>query len=137
MSKKELPPQSVSRSVEKSKKKKDSVVDGEIFDKQLNSKTRKQSSDIDFVGLETRLIECIELSKKVFEQNKKIKHRITMITISSYIKLFIFLAPIILGIIFLPPLFKSLFAQYGDLLGVGTSNSGNLSEVLTNLLGGR
>ena len=48
---------------------------------------------------------------------KKINHFVLWSRIFGILKLFIIIIPIIIGIIYLPPLLKEVFAPYQDLLG--------------------
>ena len=57
-----------------------------------------------------------QLVQTVYEQNRKIKHRLTMMVIGSYVRLGLVLLPIILAVIFLPPVVEKIWAQYGGLL---------------------
>ncbi len=66
-----------------------------------------------------------KLVQSVYEQNQKIKHRITMMVIGSYLRLLLIVVPIIFAVIYLPPILKPLFEQYSALLGgMGGTNSG-------------
>ncbi|PLX26437.1 hypothetical protein C0581_04500 [Candidatus Parcubacteria bacterium] len=60
----------------------------------------------------------IKWSQVIYNQNKKIKHRMTMMVIGSYLRLLLIVAPIILGIIYLPPLMSNLWEQYSATLGL-------------------
>jgi len=53
----------------------------------------------------------------IYEQNRKIKRRLTMMVVGNYLRLFIIVAPIVLAIIYLPPLIEKFLATYGGLLG--------------------
>jgi hypothetical protein len=74
----------------------------------------------------------IKWSQVLYEQNKKIKRRLTLMSVASYLRLLIFVVPIILGIIYLPPLMADLFAQYGNILGslgIGGNVTGGVNPV--------
>ena len=57
----------------------------------------------------------------IFEQNRKIQRRLTMMVIGNYLRLALIVIPLILGAIYLPPLIADLYEQYAALL------SGNLN----------
>jgi hypothetical protein len=59
----------------------------------------------------------IKWSQVIYEQNKKIKRRLTLMSVASYLRLLIFAIPIILGIIYLPSLLSNVLEQYGGILG--------------------
>jgi len=63
----------------------------------------------------------IKWSQVVYSQNKAIKHRLTMMVLLNYIKIIIILTPIILGIIYLPPLIADMLAQYNEVINNGAS----------------
>lgn len=110
-------------------------------------KTEEQSTD-----LKSLIEKNIKWTQVVYEQNKKIKRRLNLMVWGGAVKWLIILAPVILGIIFLPPLFKQYWSQYGSLLGgIGGGAAvpggldinkiiGNLSPeqmgVITKMLGG-
>jgi hypothetical protein len=65
----------------------------------------------------------LKLTQEIHTMTKKIKGHMAFQRIVSYFYLFIIIAPIILGFIYLPPLLNSLFDQYKDVLGLQGSNS--------------
>ena len=69
----------------------------------------------------------IKWSQVIYEQNRKIKHRLTMMVVGNYLRLLLIIAPIVLGFIFLPPLLEDIFGQYGNILG-GVSPLGVVGE---------
>lgn len=69
------------------------------------------------LSTEEMLKKSLQWSQIIYEQNKKIKRRLNLMVWGGAVKWLIILAPIILGIIFLPPLFKQYWSQYGSLLG--------------------
>ncbi len=88
---------------------------------------------------EENLKELVEKSIKwtqvVYEQNQKIKHRITMMVIGSYLRLLLIVVPIIFAVIYLPPLLRPMFEQYSALLG-GVGGGGASQLQLDKLMGG-
>jgi hypothetical protein len=73
--------------------------------------------------------ENIKLSEEILEISKKTKRYIFFQQIYGVIKLLIIVVPIILGIIYLPPLLEDALSQYTDLLG-GVGSSSDLLESL-------
>lgn len=65
----------------------------------------------------------LEYSKEIYRLTKKINHHITFQKVMSLIWLILIVAPIILSIIYLPPLLKGVFEQYQDVLGLPTGGS--------------
>ena len=64
------------------------------------------------------LEENLALTKEIHVMTKKIRKHIIWQQVIGIIKLVIILVPIIIGIIYLPPLLKEVFASYQELLDV-------------------
>jgi len=62
-------------------------------------------------------------SKEIYAMTKKIKRHITFQKVVSVIYLLLIVAPVILGIIYLPPLLNGIYGQYKDILGLPTGGS--------------
>lgn len=78
------------------------------------------------------------LTKEIYVMTKKIKSYITFQKVMSLVYLMLIVVPIVLSIIYLPPLLESLFNQYKDALGVEESSGGNnntIQELLKNGVG--
>lgn len=71
----------------------------------------------------------LEYSKETYRLTKKIKGYITFQKVMSIIYLLLIVVPIILSIVFLPPLLKGMFNQYKDILGI-EGQSGSIFDVL-------
>jgi len=69
------------------------------------------------------LEENLKLTQEIHEMTKKIKHFITFQKVMSFIYFIIIVVPIVLSIIYLPPLIKSFMEQYQNLLGGSTNFS--------------
>lgn len=76
------------------------------------------------------LEENLRLNKEIHAMTKKIKNFVIWQQVFGIIKILIFVIPIILGIIYLPPLFKELTGTYQELLNLNPANSINIpSEI--------
>ncbi len=66
----------------------------------------------------------LEYSQEIYRQTKYIKNYVFWAQIASVIKILLIVVPIIIGIIYLPPILKDLFSQYQNALGLeaGTTN---------------
>jgi len=96
----------------------------------------------DHVNLKELVEKNIKWSQVIYEQNKKIKHRLTLMVVGSYLRLAVIIIPIILAIFYLPPLLKELVGQYQNILGgvggssaqindlLGKASSGQLEQIL-------
>ncbi|HYE59786.1 MAG TPA: hypothetical protein VEA18_01215 [Candidatus Kapabacteria bacterium] len=78
----------------------------------------------------------IKWSQVVYEQNRKILRRMTLMTIASYVRLFLILIPLLIALIYLPPLISGYVEQMNALLGSG-ENGGrmNLQDILSQFSG--
>src|SRR3989339_1787800 len=74
------------------------------------------------LGLKELVEKNLKWSQIIYEQNRKINSKLMWMAIASWIKLFVIIIPLILAISFLPPVFKDIWSQYGELLGSGASD---------------
>jgi len=84
----------------------------------------------DFVDL---LKKNLEFSEKIYIQNIQIKKRMTLMTVASYLRILLILAPIILGIIYLPALFSKVWDGYQSTLGINQENAPQIQSLLNEL----
>jgi len=63
------------------------------------------------------LEENLAYSKEIYRLTRKIKSYITFQKVMSIIYFLLIVVPIIIGVIYLPPLLKGVFDQYKSLLG--------------------
>lgn len=87
------------------------------------------------LNVEEMLKKNLQWSQIIYEQNKKIKRRLNLMVWGGVVKWLIILAPIILGIIYLPALLKPYWDQYAGLLGIG-GGAGIQSNQLDTVLKG-
>lgn len=76
----------------------------------------------------------LEYTKETYRLTKKIKSYITFQKVMSVIYILLIVAPIIIGIIYLPPLLKGVFDQYKDVLGLPAG--GSIQDLLKGSTGG-
>lgn len=108
-------------------------VDGDVEDIALTEKkVSSPTSGMAHGELKELIEKNIKWSQVIYNQNKKIKRRLTMMVIGSYIRLALILTPIILGIIFLPPLVDQYMSQFGNILGGGTTSLYDIGSLLQN-----
>src|SRR3989344_1464899 len=81
----------------------------------------KNPSAPEILKAEPSLKELIEKNLKwsqiIYEQNRKINNKLLWSAVANWLRLLVIVVPIILAFIFLPPLLKKAWSQYGDLLG--------------------
>lgn len=59
----------------------------------------------------------IKWSQVIYNQNKKIKRRLTMMVIANYLRLFLLFAPILFGILYWPEISTKFTEYFGQYLG--------------------
>lgn len=64
--------------------------------------------------------ENLRLTQEIHVMTKKMKSYITFQKVMSFIYFIIIVVPIVLSIIYLPPLLKNIFSQYQEVLGGGS-----------------
>ncbi len=67
--------------------------------------------------LRTLIEKNIKWAQVIYNQNRKIQRRLSWMVFASYFKLFLILVPVILAIIYLPPLISDFWSTYGSVLG--------------------
>jgi len=97
------------------------LVEEEAKPKSKAEKTEKKEVSHD------KLVEMVE---EIYEQNKKIKLRLTLILVGNYVKFLILFIPLILGLLFLLPLIKETIPKYNALINSGSPNP--FSDILSN-----
>lgn len=71
--------------------------------------------------LKSLLEDNLRLTQEVHDMTHKIKGYITFQKFMAFFYLFIIIAPIIISILYLPPLLKNVIGQYEELLSPGAS----------------
>ncbi|MDO8626073.1 MAG: hypothetical protein Q7K39_01270 [Candidatus Magasanikbacteria bacterium] len=66
--------------------------------------------------LRSLLEKNLKWSQIIYEQNRKINHKLLMVAVAGWLRFLIIAIPIALAIWFLPPFIKQLTATYGSLL---------------------
>lgn len=72
----------------------------------------------------------LELTKEIYVMTKKIKGYVTFQKVMSLVYLALIVVPIILSIIYLPPLLKGAFDQYKDILGIRLGSDNSIKNLL-------
>ena len=78
----------------------------------------------------------LKLTGEIYKMAKSIKSFILWQRIFSALKILIIVVPIIIGIIYLPPLLKDLINQYQSILGLGGGEAGSMLDLLKGGAGG-
>ncbi len=68
----------------------------------------------------------LKLSSEIYKQTKYIKNYVFWAQISGVIKILLIVVPLVIGIIYLPPILKGMLNQYKSLVGM-QSEIGNIN----------
>lgn len=66
----------------------------------------------------------LKLTEEIYAMTKRMKGYLAFQRLVSLFYLFIIIAPIVIGVIYLPPLLSGLFEQYKDVLGIQGGSGG-------------
>lgn len=123
------------KKIKKEEKKEGKKIDDEIPEINKHPKVDVNVHTLDNSSLKDLVEKNIKWSQIIYEQNRKIKHRLTLMVVGSYLRLAIIVIPIILGLIYLPPLAKDLWEQYNQVLGGATGGSLPINEIINSISG--
>ncbi len=82
--------------------------------------------------IEELLEENLELTEEIHKMTKKIDRFVFWQKIFGTLQILIIVVPIVLGIIYLPPLLGNILNQYRELLEVGGNGVSKLNSIPTN-----
>lgn len=74
-------------------------------------------------NLEKLVRENLKLTSEVLELTKKTKRYIVFGQVLNVLKIVLIIGPIVLAIIYLPPIIREFISTYSDLLGSGTGST--------------
>jgi hypothetical protein len=103
------------------------VAGTDITASPMVAKTRTSDESVSNADLKELLEKNLKWSQIIYEQNRKIHSKLLWTAVASWIRIAVIAVPIILAFIFLPPLLKDIWGQYGELLGITTAKSGATS----------
>lgn len=138
---KDKPKQPAEADAEKNDKKDEDIED--IKDKAVVLVDKK--SKVDETDSVRELLEKnLKWSQIIYEQNRKINHKLMWAAVAGWLRLILILAPLILAILYLTPIIKDVWSKFGTItsaIGSGTdTQSGsldNLFKVFINLSPGQ
>ncbi len=95
----------------------------------------KKNREASLGTIQELLEKNLKWSQIIYEQNRRLSHKLLWSAVASWMRMLIIVIPIILGIIFLPPLIKQFTAKYRGLLngaksGQPAGSSSSLEEML-------
>lgn len=86
---------------------------------------KKIITEEDHNNLKELMEKNLKWSQIIYEQNRKINSKLFWTAFAGWLRLLFIVVPLVLAIIFLPPMLKDIFKSYGDLFGM----IGNKEEV--------
>lgn len=87
------------------------------------TRSARASSPGDFSRLEALMEENLALSREIVEHARKTRKYILFGQVLNVVKVVLIIGPIIIALIYLPPLIKQWFGAYSELLGGGTGQT--------------
>ncbi|MFA5211367.1 MAG: hypothetical protein WC414_02585 [Patescibacteria group bacterium] len=114
--------------------KKNIKISNEKLDEKIqenNLVIEEKSKEIKDEDLKKLIEKNIKWSQVIYNQNKKIKHRITLMVVGNYVRLFLIFVPIVIGIIYLPDFIENYLDKYSWILDL--ENQNNLDVLLKSL----
>ena len=93
-----------------------------------NGETNQKSNAPEFplsepASLEQMVRENLELSREILLHTRKTRKYMLFGQVLNVVKVVLIIGPIIVALIYLPPLIQQLFGTYSDLLGGGTGQT--------------
>jgi len=80
--------------------------------------------------LKSLLEENLKMTKEIYEVAKKVKHFMFWQRVYGLLRILIIVVPIILAIIYLPPILSGVFKQYSELMDLnGVKNQLNIDQI--------
>jgi hypothetical protein len=83
---------------------------------QNDAPTIPLAKDVSPAALRDLLEKNLKWSQIIYEQNRKINHKLFWSTFANWIRLLVIIVPLVLAIWLLPPLLSGLMGTYGNLL---------------------
>jgi len=93
---------------------------------------KKSPPKTDTEVLKELLEKNLKWSQIIYEQNRKINNKLMWSSIANWFRIFLIVIPLILAILFLPPIVQNLFNTYSGLLG-GKINSNNVAPSINSI----
>ncbi len=78
-----------------------------------------KAKDVSPSALRELLEKNLKWSQIIYEQNRRINSKLFWQALAGWIRLFIIVVPIILAVIFLPPILSDVWKQYQNILQIG------------------
>lgn len=104
--------------------------------KQNNNETPATESGAPFGQNEIKALleKNLKWSQIIYEQNRKLNHKLMWMAIGNWFKIFVIIIPLVIGILFLPALLRGLISRYSIYLpgagGVTGSSQQSLDQIL-------
>ena len=86
--------------------------------KKKDNKLLVQTKNLSEDKVHELLEKNLKWSQIIYEQNRKINNKLLWSAIASWLRLFLILVPLILAFIYILPLARNFFSEYGQMLGI-------------------
>lgn len=87
-----------------------------------------KTSQLSDNGIKELLEKNLKWSQIIYEQNRRLNHKLIWTAVAGWLRLVLILAPLIFAIFYLSPFVKQLWQSYNGLLGI-TSQSGSNQQI--------
>jgi len=134
----DLPTRQADVKNEEKEKKKDKTKEKPIKEEheveKVKGKEEIQPKKVD--SIQELLEKNLKWSQIIYEQNRKINRKLTWAAIAGWLRLILILAPLVLALLYLPPILKDVWNNYSDVLGlvessgVDKADSSKLNELI-------
>ena len=119
---KDAPKSDVKPEDKEEKKPADEVHKSETAEQQVIASVSGEQS------IKELLEKNLKWSQIIYEQNRKINHKLTWAAIASWLRLLLILIPLILAFLFLPSIVKDIWSRFDVVSGAATNMNGSSSD---------
>lgn len=85
-------------------------------DTEATPPVKRAGTEASLESVQELLEKNLKWSQIIYEQNRRINHKLMWSAVANWLRLLVIVIPIVLGILFLPPLVKQLMNSYSGLL---------------------
>ena len=107
---------------EKIEEKEDKTTDKPNKEEKKNKEVKEVIEIKKSDSVQELLEKNLKWSQIIYEQNRKINRKLTWAAIAGWLRLILILAPLVLALVFLPPILKDVWSKYSDVLGLVESS---------------
>ncbi len=113
----------------------EAVVSAQDASSSVSSKDAVRGQETE-ASLKELIEKNLKWSQIIYEQNRKLNSKLFWMAAASWIKILIIILPLVAAVLFLPPLLKGVWSQYGSFFGVSSDKNNNDKAASPNSLEG-